>query len=258
MGFFDFLRPRTNDKTKPYTPMDQRKAECPHCGNGLTKVPGSRTKCPHCSQFMYVRTRSKDGARVVVTKAEAEKIEEEWSIVAGTHDQFVADKAEFEQQKEVLRGRFGGREPSDEDVRWGLLNKQGIEHAKNGDWGLYRNTRFEMGEAMRRRMEFKAALKHYLEVCYLDLNGPNNRGGITDSELLEKFPPFTPNKGAFLAPGVIDLIRRIGRKLNLDKTEIKRLFLDVNSQVGTSLSLPLTAETCWQATEQDVYPDVSV
>ena len=44
---------------------------------------------------MFVRTRPKDNARVVVTKVEADKIDEEWTIVAGTHDIFVAEKEIF-------------------------------------------------------------------------------------------------------------------------------------------------------------------
>jgi len=56
---------------------------------------------------------AKDNARVVVTKAGADKIDEEWSIVAGTHDIFVAEKEEFAKEKEILRKRFGGKEPSD-------------------------------------------------------------------------------------------------------------------------------------------------
>ncbi|NLA08510.1 MAG: hypothetical protein GX873_02365, partial [Parcubacteria group bacterium] len=35
----------------------------------------------------------------VVTKAEADKIDEEWTIVAGTHDIFVAEKEEFAKKK---------------------------------------------------------------------------------------------------------------------------------------------------------------
>ncbi len=242
MGILDLFRsqPKTNKQQREQ--KDERKAECPNCHKALSKLPGAKTKCPHCGEFMFVRTRPKDNARVVVTKAEADKIDEEWSIVAGTHDIFIAEKEEFAKEKEILRRRFGGKEPSDNDVRWGLLNKQLIEHAKNGDWGLYRNSRFQMAEILRGEMKLKEALRTYLEVCYLDLNGPSNTGGMRDPELLKEFPPFDPNRDSFLAPGVIDLIKRIVLKLKLSKDEVRQIYLEHNSRVGQSLKLPLSPE----------------
>mgnify|MGYP001579576138 CR=1 FL=1 len=35
-------------------------------------------------------------------------------------------------------------------------------------------------------MKLKDALQTYLEVCYLDLNGVNNTGGMRDPELLKE------------------------------------------------------------------------
>ncbi len=81
---------------------------------------------------MFVRTRPKVNARVVVTKEEADRIEEEWAIVNGTHDVYIASKKGIEKEKETLRKRFG-KEPSDNDVEWGSLNKDLINHIKTGD-----------------------------------------------------------------------------------------------------------------------------
>jgi len=253
MGIFDFFTNKEQDQPqKQSEPKDERKAECPYCHQSLSKVPGSKTKCPHCGKFMFVRTRPKDNARIIVTKDEVDKIDEEWAIVAGTHDVFVAEKEEFAKEKEILRKRFGGKEPSDNDVRWGLLNKQLMEYAKNGDWGLYRNAKFQMAEILRGEMKLKDALRTYLEVCYLDLNGPSNTGGMKDAELLKEFPPFDPNRDSFLAPGVIDLIKRIVLKLNLTKDEIKKIFVEHNSRIEKSLRLPLSAEKSWQSLEKEI------
>ena len=252
MGMFDLFRSKPNTDNQQREPKDERKAECPNCHKVLSKIPGAKTKCPHCGEFIFVRTRPKDNVRVVVTKIEADKIDEEWTIVAGTHDIFVAEKEEFAKEKEILRKRFGGKEPSDNDVKWGLLNKQLIEHAKNGDWGLYRNSRFQMAEILRGEMKLKDALGTYLEVCYLDLNGVNNTGGMRDPELLKEFPPFNPKDLAFLAPGVIDLIKRIVLKLGLSKDEIKQIFVAHNSRIEKSLRLPLSAENSWQSLEKEI------
>ncbi len=252
MGILDLFRSKPNTDNQQCETKDERKAECPYCQRALSKIPGAKTKCPHCGEFMFVRTRPKDNARVVVTKAEAEKINEEWTIVAGTHDIFVAEKEEFAKEKEILRKRFGGKEPSDNDVRWGLLNKQIIENAKNGDWGLYRNTRFQMAEILRGEMKLKDALRTYLEVCYLDLNGVRNVGGMNDPELLKEFPPFDPKESAFLAPGVIDLIKRIVLKLKLNKDEIKQIFLEHNLRSEKSLRLPVSVEQAWLSMDKEL------
>ena len=93
MGVFDFLINRGKAQPqKRSEPKDERKAECPYCRQSLAKIPGRKTKCPHCGKFMFVRTRPKDNVRVVVTKEEADKIDEEWAIVSGTHDEYIAEK----------------------------------------------------------------------------------------------------------------------------------------------------------------------
>lgn len=248
MGMFDLFRPKPNTDNQQREPKDERKAECPNCHKVLSKIPGAKTKCPHCGEFIFVRTQPKDNVRVVVTKAEADKIDEEWTIVAGTHDIFVAEKEEFAKEKEILRKRFGGKEPSDNDVKWGLLNKQLIEHAKNGDWGLYRNSRFQMAEILRGEMKLKEALQTYLEVCYLDLNGPNNTGGMNDSELLKEFPSFDVTLG-LIAPDIVDRVRILIKKLNITIDDVKEIFLKHNQRIYENLKLPVNLENAWEKLE---------
>jgi len=167
-------------------------AVCPHCDHTLEKKPGRKKKCPHCCHFIYVRTRPSDRQRVLVTEAQAEQIEEQWSIANGTHDAFMAKTNRFADEKAKLKKRFGGGEPSDNDVRWGLLNQERTEHAGQRDWGLYSNATFEMAELLKKEGKTTRALQFYLEVCYHDLNGPNNTGGVTDKDLLREFPPWDP------------------------------------------------------------------
>jgi len=100
MGIFDFLiNKNQNQENKSLKSKDERKAECPNCHKTLSKIPGAKTKCPHCGEFMFIRTRPKDNARVVVTKAGADKIDEEWSIVAGTHDILLRKKRSLRKRK---------------------------------------------------------------------------------------------------------------------------------------------------------------
>src|SRR5438067_1135907 len=118
--------PHTRQSQQPDDPPDDRKPECPYCHGKLKKVPGSKTKCPTCGRFMYVRTDPETKARRVVTAAEASKIDELWAVVAGTAEQLQEGKAEFENERRILKLRFG-KEPSESDVTWGVLNNQLIE-----------------------------------------------------------------------------------------------------------------------------------
>lgn len=244
MGIFDLFHSKYNTDNQQRKTKDNRKAECPNCHKALFKIPGAKTKCPHCGEFMFVRTRPKDNDRIVVTKTEADKIDEEWRIENGTQEAFLSEQKKFYNLKEMLRKKFGGKEPSDNDVRWGLLNKQLMEHVQNGDRGLYRNVKFQMAETLRREMKFKDALRTYFEVCYLDLNGGRNVGGMNNPEILKEFPAFDL-KTAFLASGVIDLVKRIMLKLNLNRDEIKQIFIEHTSRSEKSLRLPLSVDDAW-------------
>lgn len=254
MSIFNFFNNKNRESQLLQTEQkDERKSECPYCHKALKKVPGSKTKCPHCSEFIFVRTQPKGNVRVVVTKDEADRIDEEWSIVAGTHDNFIAEKEEIIKEKEILEKRFDGKEPSENDVKWGLLNKQLLEHAKNGNWGLYRNTKFQMAEILRRELKLKHALRTYLEICYLDLNGPNNIGGFDDPEFLEVFLPFDPSEGnSFLAPGIIDSIQKIIKKLEITKEELQKDFIEHNSRIEKSMNLPVPPVECWERVETEL------
>jgi len=134
------------------------------------------------------------------------------------------------------------------DVEWGLLNKQLIEYAKKSDWGLYRNVRLKMAEILRREINLKEALKTYLEICYFDLNGFSNRGGINDPEILKEFPPFDTTS-VFIASGIVDRIRILIKKLNITIDNVKEIFLKHNQLIYESLKLPVKPENAWKKLE---------
>lgn len=252
MGLFDFIF-KKKDIAGSYHIKDERKAECLYCHKALEKIPSRKTRCPFCGKYMLIRTEPKNYIRSVVTEEGAEKIDEDWSIVNGTHDVYIAEKMQTEREKEILKKRFG-KEPRGNDIEWSVLNRSLIEHARHKDRGLYRNTRFEMAEILRKDMKLEDALQAYLEVCYLDLNGPNNRSGM-DKELLKEFPVFDPEM-AFLAPAVIDIIRRLIKKLKIDKNNAKSIFIAHSLKIQKSLKLPLSAENCWQSMD-DEFMDIA-
>ena len=253
MGLFDFFKKdkvtvsiEVIESSLPELPYfeDKRKAECPYCQSALKKIPGSKTKCPSCGKFMYVRTSSQN-IRAVVTEEEMDKIEEEWSIFNGTHGEYLYNKKLEAKTKENLKQKFGGKEPSENDIKWSLLNKQTIETASKGDWGLYVNTRLEMGQICKREERWKQALTFFYEVCYLDLNGPNNTSGYSKDFAIKPFDPIGGD--TFLPPVIVKWIRDIAfKKLQMSEDELKSDFVTFSSKLQKDFNLPVAVNEAWQ------------
>ena len=192
---------------------------------------------------------------MVVTEGEAEKINEEWSIVHGTHDQYLKVKRKRATERARLRKQFG-REPSESDVQWAMLKRQLGKEARQNDWGLYRNTRYQMAEIVRKEKKMSQALAGYLEVCYLDLNGPNNIGGYSERLLAsENVKGFDPAGDAFLAPAIVGRIGRLAKKLKMGREALQATFIEHNRTIENSLDLPLSPQTCWEKLAQELFKD---
>lgn len=222
---------------------DLRKAECPACHFNLKKIPGAKTKCPHCSEYIFVRTDPHKNARVVVTKSEADLIDEEWAKLNGTFDNFKAQKDEYEQIKADLIKR--GKTPRENDIRWGLCNKHLGIHYKNRDWGLYRCVRFDMAVILRRERRANESLKTFLEVAYLDLNGVNNIGGLSGKYAQQ----FSPELGC-IPDAVLGYILDTIKNEKISMADVKDLFMKQGLLIQRSMSPPLSLEKCWKILEK--------
>ena len=149
---------------------------------------------------------------------------------------------EFEAEKRLLLRRFsekGYGPPSSDDVKWALLNKKTLQHAKEGNLGLCGNVYFAMAGFQQRRDKLKAALPLYLLVCAYDLNGAQNRGGLS-GKLLEQFPLFD-RKMSSLAPAVVEEVRYIMEALPVTLDEVSKIF----AERSTAAHFPLPAERTW-------------
>jgi hypothetical protein len=266
--------------------LDLRKPECPYCHRVLAKVPGAKTRCPNCGEFMFVRPRPLDRARVVVTKADADVIEEDWSI-AGNADEpnfynstgriapqvisvgvdvTQADagviehwptvtkaaeqdiiyprtsRKEVEEEREKLRLSARGadqHEPSDDEVKWSLLNKWSTRQAAAQEWGAYKRMELSKAAFLARRCKFSDALRHYLYVCALDLNGATSKAFDTHSGRLD--------------PYILDQVTRIFGKLRLRREEIGNLFRSSYAE----RALPLPVDECWAYLQNALWPSAS-
>ncbi len=222
---------------------------CPYCALRLHKMPARKTKCRGCGQYIFVRTRPTDEKRILIREDQDIQIEEQWAIANGTHSQFVAARMANEIERERLQKQFG-REPSEGEIQWSRLNRSLSEHANLFDWGLYRNARLLMGDILKKEGRHLEALDTYLEVCYLDLNGPNNCG-TRDPSILGEEPPFDP-EDASLAPGVIRYIATILKREHLSATDAKTRFVEIATRAQRSLTLPVAPDKAWWSLAKEI------
>lgn len=138
------------------------------------------------------------------------------------------------------------------DQRWREFNQSLIKEAQNINWGLYRNIRFEMAEFLKKEKKLKNALETYLEVLYLDQNGPANNESIKDNpEFLREHPPFDP-KLASVAPGVIDCVRMILEKFKMKLNDVEKIFILHNKRIHVSLKTPITPDKAWSKIDPEL------
>jgi hypothetical protein len=232
--------------------IDLRKAECPYCGFALKKPPSVKTRCSGCKQWMTVRTRPMDNARVVVRADEAEQIDAHWRVARSGREpdfRFLSSKDEVDAERARLRQQLAsesGTEPSDDDVKLAVLSGMAARHAADRDWGLYRNVRLMTADFLTRRMKVWEAIRIYLEVCALDLNGATNGNAQKAPELLAEFPEFDPRQ-AFTAPAVLKQVRLVSARLAINKADLGSCFVEEYGRAR--VALPLSPEVCWARLE---------
>jgi ssDNA-binding Zn-finger/Zn-ribbon topoisomerase 1 len=227
-------------------------AVCPNCKIELEKKTSRKKKCPHCKKYIYSRTRPYDKKKILVTEVQIEIIEEQWAIINGQHDLFLKEKRRMEKIAEKLRNR-SGKEPSQEVVEWLALNEQSVEIASTGNWGFYRNKRLEMAKHLEKRKMPQKALQMYFEVCYLDSNGPNNTGGWPD-QMKRTRPPFSQDS-AFIAPGLVRIIKKLIEKLDLDLKNAESLYIQRAKETQENLAgigLPISPELAWEELKDEI------
>jgi hypothetical protein len=157
-------------------------------------------------------------------------------------------RADFAEQREELALKFR-KAPSDLDVIWALLNKDRLKEMGQRQWGFYRNTTLEMGDALFWTHKDGRGLPYYLEVCYLDLNNPRNSAPYDFPDLLREFPPFSVDL-AGLAPSVVTLAAKSIKLLGKSLETVRDDFLKQAQRNYQALHLPLAPQEAWPVIEQ--------
>ena len=231
-----------------------RQPRCPNCRRPLEKMPSRKKKCPICGEFMYVRTRPSDRKKVVVTKKQADAIEEQWMLYhKGQAMARLKSHPDYNETARSLR-RTLGREPTADESKLEISLREAARHRRKHDWGLYRNSVLDAATALLALGRADESLRKHLEVCYLDVNGPQNCGGMPE-HLGDECAPFDPNTPAAVpAPSVLLAAIDIGcdlcqdplePDLGCDMNKLRDIFLSVAAETQRDLHLPVTPEVAW-------------
>lgn len=135
------------------------------------------------------------------------------------------------------------------DLKWRGLVEKKMQQAENFQWGLYRNTVFEMGDFLRKEKKLINALQHYFQVLYLDTNGPKN-SPMMDGEF-QKEQIFDLNL-AFIAPGVVDRVKKIIKKLGISFKEVEKIYYDAVSPYSESFKTLKSSEESWREIKKEI------
>ncbi|MBN2287642.1 MAG: hypothetical protein JXI43_14435 [Tissierellales bacterium] len=233
------------DKSK-FSAIGNSEPLCPYCGYHFDKMPQRKKACPNCKKVFYSRTRPLDNLKVLVTTDQLNEVERQNSIKNGSFSE--RQQNQYNKTRDDLRKRFGN-EPSYSDVTWGFLNKEAQYMARRKDWGLYTNVIAQQANFLEREEQFKQALIFYQQLCYLDLNGPENIGGLGSDA---NFPSFNPET-AFLPPTNVEHFFKLGTDMKMSAAEIKTIFIEHNTKIYKSLKLPVSPENAWQSIEK-IFP----
>ena len=119
------------------------------------------------------------------------------------------------------------------DKIWGYLNQRGMEHVKNGNFGLYRNSRFTMSEFVAEEKKIRTAFSLLCEVIAYDLSGLSN--GFNKQYMDIYVRSYFPYEKSIvtMAPGITERVRKYADELGFSdenlheeiRTEIEKLKL---------------------------------
>ena len=226
---------------------------CPYCKEKLEKIPTRKSKCPHCKEYIYSRTRPSDRKKILIREDQIKELENEWSKYYDEKEKSeLYEQEDFKKARDDLTKQFG-KEPSINDVKWRVYNERTLILASNRQWGLYRNNKLDMAKLLQKENRHKQAIDTFFEICYLDLNGCRNMPqGLSQKDLKElKISDFDP-KTAFLAPGIISMLKDSIEASSMKKTNLKKQFIDISNKTKPIKDMPVSADTAWKTLEKEL------
>lgn len=127
------------------------------------------------------------------------------------------------------------------DKIWRHLNQCALDHAYDGNFGLYRNTRFNMSEFVAEEGKYTKAITLLFEVVQYDMSWLcNNYDPSMESYYAKN---YFEDKNPLMAPGVMERIAKYQDLLGWSDTTLRNEMLDAFQRVKLPVNV-LTPEEC--------------
>jgi len=119
---------------------------------------------------------------------------------------------------------------------WQQYSDESKRYIQNGEYGLYRNTRFNMAEHLCKEKKYRQALDLFVEVLYWDLNDCK---GVEELKILcenkiFKIAPYNKSS-VILPPGVLKRIAVCQKEADISDEQLRA----VMSEMLVKLSSPV-------------------
>jgi hypothetical protein len=211
---------------------------------------------PRTSELQKIYFQSRPRDRREARMSQAEDIEHERAIKRELEELPEAERARFERIRAAQREKYGKERPEQlhsalHTIRRNAYERQGLDGIKEGDFARFRNARVGIAllleeEAEKDEEKLRKALATHLEVCYIDLNGPQN--STTREREPSSEAPFEP-RHSLLIRDIIDITNVYIERLGLTRAETEALFHKHNSKHLSELHLPLSIDKGWNQLE---------
>ena len=152
------------------------------------------------------------------------------------------------------RGRRRGFGTSGNQQVWQSAFRSDDKRRAGSQLGLYRCDRFNLVMLHKQKKEYFDALLVFLEVFYLDINGPQNVGHMFDPELDKGKKPKEWNpKHIFITPAVIHCCQLMMKRTKTTVESTMQIFTQMVQSRFENLGLPITPEEAWGKLIQSQY-----
>lgn len=170
-----------------------------------------------------------------------------------------SDKERFERIRAAQIAKHGSEMPEQlhgalHTVRRALYQRQEAASIEEGNYARFRDARLSMALLLEEEVEqdeelLRKTLATHLEVCYIDLNGPQN--STTREREQTRVVSFNPNLGA-LTSAIVNITNNYIKRLALTRAETQVLFHKHNSKHLHHLNLPLSLDEGWNTLEPNL------
>jgi hypothetical protein len=167
-----------------------------------------------------------------------------------------SDKERFERIRAAQIEKYGSERPEQlhnalHTIRRVSYQRLESESLKEGNFALLRSARLSMALLMEEEVEqdeelLRKTLATHLDLCYIDLNGPQN--STTRERELTNEAPFDPSLGV-LTPSIVNITNVYIERLELTRDETESLFYKHISRHLSGLNPPLSLDDGWNKLE---------